>query len=330
MFSNKPFIVAEMSANHLGSLDRALRIVDAAADAGADAVKIQTFTPSQMVGNPDYIIPGGPWHGRRLLSLYEEAHTPREWHKPIFDRCKEQGIVGFSTPFHLDDVAFLETLDCPIYKISSFEINDHELIKACAKTGRTLIISAGMATAEEICKAVAATKRRWDEHIIVLKCTSAYPADASNANLATMTRIAGLSGLSDHTPGIGVAVAAAALGATVIEKHLTLCRANGGPDAEFSMEPDEFAQMVVECRRAAASIGKVTFGPSASEKSSLELRRSLWFAQALPEGTVIQRSHLKSARPALGLSPSRLTSILGKKVKQLLLAGDPVTDDVIS
>ena len=267
-------VVAELSANHNGDLARAISIVDAAARAGAWGVKFQTFTPEQMV-SPDLIIETGPWAGRRALDLYREAHTPREWHKRLFERARELGMTPFSSVFHPDDVAFLETLDCPIYKVSSFELTDHKLLAAAGDTGKPVVISTGMATWEEIKYAAAMIGA---EDLTILKCTSAYPADASDANLLAMAYLDHMPGctafgLSDHTPGIGVAVAAVALGASMIEKHLTLRRSDGGPDAAFSMEPEEFAQLVTECRRAAAAIGEVKYGPARAERASLALRR---------------------------------------------------------
>lgn len=274
----KPFIVAEMSANHLGSLDRAMRIVDAAAEAGADAIKLQTFDPIQMV-DPLKIIESGPWAGQRAITLYKQAHTPRDWHRPIFDHAKRLGLIAFSSAFHPDDVQFLEWLGCPIYKISSFELTDIDLIRCAAKTGKALIISTGMGSKVEIGLAIGTVfNTRPTADLTVLKCTSAYPADARDANLATLYDMrerwpyCGF-GLSDHTPGTAVAVAAVALGADVIEKHLTLSRADGGPDAAFSMDPAEFAQLVTECRRAAAAIGEVRYGPTPAEASSMQLRR---------------------------------------------------------
>ena len=274
---NRPFIVAEVSANHLGQLSRALDLVDAAASAGADAVKLQTFTPEQMA-EPGVIIEAGPWAGRSLLDLYREAHTPREWHAPIFHHARRLGLVVFSSAFHPDDVDFLEGLDCPIYKIASFEITDRNLIRYAARTNKPIIISTGMATREEIAFACDLARGAGCMDLTLLKCTSAYPADASDANLAAMAYMgdafrAHAFGLSDHTPGIGVSVAATALGASVIEKHITLSRADGGPDAAFSMEPEEFRQLVVECRRAAAAIGEVRYGPTPSEAASVLLRR---------------------------------------------------------
>lgn len=273
----KPLFVAEVSANHLGSLKRALAIVEAAAAAGADAVKLQTFTPEQMV-DAGATAKSGPWAGRGLLELYREAHTPREWHRTIFDFAARVGIKAFSSAFHRDDVDFLETLGCPIYKIASFELTDHALIRYAARTGKPLIISTGMATLGEIAMAANAAKTAGCPDLTLLKCTSAYPADCSDANLAAMAWLPRLArcdgfGLSDHTLGIGVAVAAVALGASVIEKHLTLSREDGGPDAAFSMEPGEFARMVTEGRRAAAAIGTARFGPCASEAEMLPLRR---------------------------------------------------------
>ena len=272
----KPFLVAEISANHLGSLDRALALVNEAWLVGADAVKFQTFTPEQMV-DEDKVIESGPWAGRRAIDLYREAHTPREWHKPLFECARECGIVAFSSVFHPDDVDFLETLGCPIYKIASFELTDLRLIAYTASKRRPLIMSTGMATDREIRRALSEAISYGAKNITVLKCTSAYPADASDANLATLDDMwvtwKWAVGLSDHTPGIGVAVAATALGATVIEKHLTLSHKDGGPDAAFSMEPDEFRQLVTECRRAAAAIGEVRYGPTPSEAASLALRR---------------------------------------------------------
>lgn len=273
-------IVAEISANHLGSLGRAVAIIEAAAAAGADAVKFQTFTPEQMVG-PDLVISAGPWAGRHAIELYREAHTPRGWHDALFDRAHALGLVAFSSVFHPDDVDFLQALGCPLYKISSFELTDQLLIRYAARTGKPLVISTGMASFEEITAAVEAAQGCQD--LTLLKCTSAYPARPAEANLVAGQALSGYHfgrisqglkwGLSDHTMGIGVAVAAAALGATMIEKHLTLTRADGGLDAGFSMEPAEFAQLVLECRCAAEAIGEVRYGPTAAEAPYLSLRR---------------------------------------------------------
>ena len=271
-------IVAEVSANHLGSMARALAIVAAAARAGAWGVKFQTYTPNQMVSRETEITEG-PWKGRNALGLYCEAHTPREWHAELFARARGLGLTPFSSVFHPDDVDFLEKMDCPIYKISSFELTDLDLIRHAARTGKPLVMSTGMATVDEISLAVLATRTPYERmtHLTLLKCTSAYPASPADANLATMVHMFKNwpveVGLSDHTKGIGVAVAAAALGATMIEKHLTLRRDDGGPDAEFSMEPEEFRQLVTECRRASMAVGEVRYGPTESEAPSLRLRR---------------------------------------------------------
>lgn len=275
-----PFIVAEMSANHLGDLARAHRIIDAAAGAGADAIKFQTFTPEQMV-DQDKMIETGPWAGWKAIDLYRKAHTPREWHRELFDHARDVGLTPFSSVFHPDDVDFLETLDCPIYKISSFENQDYSLISHAAKTGKPLMISVGMLTITEITHSMVAAKEGHGgangPDVTLMKCTSAYPARPEEINIATIPQMWDLwratPGLSDHTMGIGVAVAAVAYGAQVIEKHLTLRRSDGGPDAAFSMEPEEFRQMVTECRRAAAAIGTVHYGPTPGEAASLLLRR---------------------------------------------------------
>ncbi len=270
-------IVAELSANHLGRFERALAIIEAAARAGADAVKLQTFTPEQMV-DPDATIPEGPWAGANLIDLYQAAHTPRDWHQALFARARELGLECFSSAFHPSDVDFLESIGCPRYKIASFELTDLQLIRYAAATGKPIVISTGMATLAEIAAAVEAAEAA--PSITLLRCTSAYPAEAKDAHLITMEDMRYAFdgrcevGLSDHSMGIGVAIAAAVMGATMIEKHLTLSRADGGPDAAFSMEPHEFAQMVTECRRAVEAIGEVRYGPSTAEAAHLRLRRA--------------------------------------------------------
>ena len=273
--TRRPFIVAEVGANHLGSLARAHSIIEAAAHAGADGVKLQAFTPEQMV-DADKVIEAGPWAGMLAIQLYREALTPREWFPELFNHAKEVGLVAFASVFHPDDVYYLETLECPLYKIASFEITDLTLIRYAAATRKPIMISTGMATSEEIRVAAQAADESPD--LTLLKCTSAYPSDASESNLATMQHLGHFPrcrafGLSDHTRGIGVAVAAVALGASVIEKHLTLRRKDGGPDAAFSMEPEEFELLVTECRTAAAAIGNVQYGPTPGEAAQLLLRR---------------------------------------------------------
>jgi sialic acid synthase SpsE len=277
---SKPFIVAEISANHLGSMARAFRLVDAAKWAGADAVKFQTFTVKGLVADPDAVLSSGPWAGRSLGDLYAEAMTPRSWHQPLFEYARSISIEPFSTPFTPDDVDFLEELGCPRYKIASFELVDHELISYATRTGKPMVMSTGMATEWEIGDAVHAARGCQD--LTLLKCTSAYPATPADANLAAGAALGGYTfgriamgtkwGLSDHTLGIAVPVAATALGAVMIEKHLTLRRKDGGPDAAFSLEPEEFKAMVDACRDAAAAIGEVKYGPTASEAPQVHLR----------------------------------------------------------
>lgn len=349
----RPWIVAELGAAPAGGLEQVLEAVRAAAQAGADAVKIQLWTPDSMCLMPGFEV---SWKGkmRTLAGLYAEAHMPWDWVKPIFECASMHSLTAFASPFDKGAVDFLETLDCPIYKIASFELVDLPLIRYVASKGKPMIMSCGMATMDEIHDAIRAVgeggyikgmrngHRPAQEKITLLKCTSAYPADATNANLATMPKIEyieGLTddvfglgnlapqyGLSDHTPGIGVAIAAAALGASVIEKHFTLSRADGGLDSEFSLEPAEFKQMVVECRRAAAAIGTVQYGPSKGESTSL--RRSLYFAKDLPQGHCVTPGDIVTARPALGLPPSRLAALEGGLVHlyRAVKAGQPTSD----
>jgi pseudaminic acid synthase len=323
-----PYIVAELSANHLGSLERALAIVDAAADAGADGLKIQTWLKDTMCIDDSRTM----WQGESVLlrDLYAEAYLPWEFHKPIFDRCAERGIECFSSPFDRESVDFLESLDCPRYKIASFELVDLPLIRYVASKGKPMIMSTGMATWQEIDSALMASRRPHGD-VTLLKCSSAYPADASDANLKAlrdmMTCFGEPVGLSDHSPGIGVAVAAVALGATMIEKHLTLSRADGGPDAGFSMEPHEFKQMVVECRRAAAAIGEVKYGPGPSESTAL--RRSLYITKDMKAGDILTAECLRTARPALGMAPSHYERVLGWAIKRDIMAGTPMTQDLL-
>lgn len=276
--NSKPFIVAELSANHLGDINRAIMLIDAAHQAGADAIKLQTFTPEQMA-EPGVIVQSGPWAGRELLDLYRETHTPREWHRHLFAQARHWGMVPFSSVFHPDDVAFLETLDCPIYKIASFELTDLDLIRCAARTGKPMIISTGMGTEDEIGDAAYDACEAGCTDLTLLKCSSAYPAPVDQLNLRAMRRLTSFpqcnaTGFSDHTLGHTCAVAATVLGASVIEKHLTLSRADGGPDAAFSAEPDEFAAMVKACREAAAALGGTHFGPTSAEASSVVLRRA--------------------------------------------------------
>lgn len=326
----RPFIVAELSANHMGRLDRALHLVDCAADAGADGLKLQTWSTDAMVGDPEYVMPDGPWKGRNLRDLYREAQTPWIWHKAIFGRALKRGLVPFSTPFDIEALEFLEReVKCEMYKIASFELVDTHLIKAVARTGKPMLMSTGMATFDEIAMAWQTAYNAGARDITLLKCTSAYPTIATSVNLQAMVTLdrafGGNStsvGISDHTMGSAVAVAATALGATVVEKHLTLRRAEGGPDSGFSMEPAEFAQMVHDCRTAAAAIGENRFGPAPGESTTL--RRSLWLAKDIAPGERLTHAHVKTARPALGMEPHRITDVLGKMPILPYRAGTPI------
>lgn len=333
---NSPFVVAEMSANHMGSLDRAHAIVDAAADAGADAIKLQTWSPGSMCIDVSYELTSGPWAGRALVDLYHEAWTPWEWHAPLFEHARSRGLVPFSAAFDRESVDFLETLGVDRHKVASFELVDLPLIRYMASKGKPMILSTGMATFDEISAAVGAAvacrRPRMGRAITLLKCTSAYPADPKDAGLG-LGHMVFLQecmdahiGLSDHTLGIGVAVAAAALGATYIEKHLTLSRADGGPDAGFSMEPAEFKQLVTECRRAAAAIGQVHYGPGPNESTAL--RRSLWVTVDTEVGEPLElQRNVRTARPALGLSPS--FDIHGRRARVPIKAGTPLTMELL-
>lgn len=318
-----PYIIAEISCNHLGGLDRAVDLIEAAKLSGADAVKFQCWKDGMMCLG-DYQIQGTVWAGSRMRDLYRDAWTPWEWFPKLFAHAARVGIECFASVFDHESLAFLESLNCPRYKIASFEITDLPLIEAVAKTGKPIVISTGMASMDRIHAAAAAAK---GVEVTLLKCTSAYPATAACANLATMCDMRGYAktqaGLSDHTLGLVVPVAATALGATMIEKHLTLCRADGGPDAAFSSEPHEFKAMVDACREAALAIGEVRYGPTVEEKSSLQFRRSLYWARPLREGEIILASDLRTARPALGASPADLPKFITRRVRKDMAYGDP-------
>jgi pseudaminic acid synthase len=320
-----PFVIAEMSGNHNQSLERALQIVEAAAKTGAHALKIQTYTPDTMTLDLDerefHIADSKSlWAGSSLYKLYGEAHTPWEWHKPIFDRARELGIVAFSTPFDDTAVDFLESLDAPCYKIASFENTDLPLIRRVAATGKPLIISTGMASIAELDDTVRAAREAGCKDLILLKCTSTYPATADNTNILTIPHMRELFdcevGLSDHTMGVGVSVASVVLGASVIEKHFTLNRSDGGVDSTFSMEPAEMAQLVVETERAWQALGQVSYGPTEAEKKSIQFRRSLYIVQDLQAGAVLTRENMRAIRPGLGLPTKYMEQLLGKKVNQ--------------
>jgi pseudaminic acid synthase len=332
--NHPPFIIAEMSGNHNQSLERALEIVEAAARSGAHALKIQTYTPDTMTIDLDerefHISDSNSlWAGTSLYKLYGEAYTPWEWHKPIFEKARELGMISFSTPFDDSAVDFLESLDVPCYKIASFENTDLPLIRRVAATGKPLIISTGMATVAELDETVRAAREAGCKDLILLKCTSTYPATAENTNILTIPHLRDLFGcevgLSDHTMGLGVSVASVALGATVIEKHFTLNRADGGVDSAFSMEPAEMAQLVVESDRAWQALGHVSYGPTEGEKKSLQYRRSLYIVQDIKAGDVLTKNNVHAIRPGLGLPPKYLDVILGRVVKQDVVRGTAVT-----
>jgi pseudaminic acid synthase len=333
-----PFIIAELSGNHDQSLDKALAMVDAAAKCGADAIKLQTYTPDTITlnlhQNEFYIDnPESLWHGYSLYKLYQIAMTPWEWHKPIFDRAKELGMLAFSSPFDLTAVDYLQQLDVPCYKIASFENIDHQLLAAVARTGKPVIVSTGMASQVELAEAIEVLHANGCQDIILLKCTSNYPARPVDANLQTIPHLAQLFncqvGLSDHTMGIGVSVAAVALGATVIEKHFVLDRSEGGIDADFSMEPAEFSLLVSECRKAKDALGKVHYGCTDKEIASRIHRRSLYIAKDMKAGDIFTAENLRSVRPGLGLAPKFLPQFIGRAVKQDVAMGTPLHWDLI-
>lgn len=335
---HRPFIIAEMSANHNQSLERAFDIVDTAAKAGAHALKLQTYTADTMtldLKSEEFMLRDADslWKDEPLYDLFKKGYTPWEWHKPIMERAIKRGMACFSTPFDESAVEFLETLDVPAYKIASYEITHLPLIREVSKTGKPLLISTGMATVEEIDETLATARNNGAHDIILLKCTSAYPARASDANVLTIPdmreRFGCQVGLSDHTPGIGVALAAVTLGATVIEKHFTLRRADGGPDAAFSMEPEEFASLVTESDRAWQSLGTPRYGPSPAEKASLQERRSLYISSDMKAGEVLSKSNIKCIRPSYGLPPKYYDAVLGKKILRDAKKGTPLQWDIV-
>lgn len=328
-----PFVVAEMSGNHNCSLERALQIVEAAATCGAHGLKIQTYTPDTMTidsREPEFVIsdPSSLWSGKSLYELYGEAQTPWEWHEKIFQRCRELGLVAFSTPFDESAVDFLETLAVPCYKIASFENTDLPLIRKVASKGKPLIISTGMASIAELDETVNEARKAGCKSLMLLKCTSSYPAPPIDTNLRTIPdlreRFQCEVGLSDHTGGIGATVASVVLGATLIEKHFTLRRADGGPDAAFSIEPEEMRSLVAETERAWQSLGQVSYGVSKAEEKSLVFRRSLYVVQDLKAGEPLSPESLRAIRPGYGLPPKFYDSLLGRKARQHIKRGTPV------
>ncbi|MFO1385895.1 MAG: pseudaminic acid synthase [Chitinivorax sp.] len=334
-----PFVVAEMSGNHNQSLERALEIVEAAAKAGAHGLKLQTYTPDTMtldLDEGDFHIsdPNSLWAGTSLYKLYGEAHTPWEWHEPIFRRCRELGLEVFSTPFDETAVDFLEALNVPCYKIASFENTDLPLIRKVVATGKPVIISTGMASIAELDETVRAARQAGCKELILLKCTSTYPATPENTNVRTVPHLRDLFnvqvGLSDHTMGVGASVAAVALGAVMVEKHFTLARADGGVDSTFSLEPEEMRQLVLETERAWQSLGRISYGASEAEKKSMVFRRSLYVVKDMQAGETFSAENVRAIRPGFGLPPKYLETVIGKHARTALKRGTALSWDIIS
>ncbi|MFF7708608.1 pseudaminic acid synthase [Pseudomonas sp. NPDC007930] len=328
-----PLIIAEMSGNHNQSLERALAIVDAAAAAGAHALKLQTYTADTMTLDLDqgeFRIedPTSLWADTSLYQLYQQAYTPWEWHAPIFERARARGLLAFSSPFDETAIDFLETLEVPAYKIASFENTDLPLIRRAAATGKPLIISTGMASLGELELSVRAAREAGCRELVLLKCTSTYPATAQNTHLRTIPHLQAMFGcevgLSDHTMGLGAAVAAVALGASVVEKHFTLSRAEGGVDASFSLEPAELASLVVETERAWQALGQVHYGPTEAERKSLVFRRSLYVVQDMAAGEPFSRANVRAIRPGLGLAPRHIDAVLQRRARGAIRRGTPL------
>ena len=332
-----PYIIAELSANHNGKLETALRIIEEAKKSGADAVKLQTYTADTITLNSDadeFRIKGGLWDGRTLYDLYQEAHMPWDWHKPLFDHARNLGITIFSSPFDNTAVDLLEDLNAPAYKIASFEAVDLPLIKYVASTGKPMIISTGMADAEEIAEAIEAAREGGCKELAILHCVSGYPAPAADYNLRTITdmvkRFGLVTGLSDHTLDNTTAITSVALGASIIEKHFTLDRSGGGPDDSFSLEPAELTALCRDSKTAWQALGSVNYGRKSSEQGNAQFRRSLYFVKDLKAGDVITEDAVRSVRPGFGLAPKYLDIIVGKKVTIAVKANTPVTQNSIS
>ena len=336
---HRPFIIAEMSGNHNQSLDRALELVQAAADSGADAVKLQTYTADTITldvrgGEFEISDRNSLWAGKNLHDLYKQAYTPWEWHEPIIKRANELGLVCFSSPFDESAVDFLDELGVPAFKIASFENSHLPLIRHTAKKGKPIIMSTGLATIAELDEAVTTAREAGCRELILLKCTSTYPATPENTNIRTIPHLRDLfdceAGLSDHTMGVGVSVAAVALGATVIEKHFTLRRADGGVDSAFSLEPEELKSLTVETERAWQSLGHVVYGPTEAEKKSLVFRRSLYIGEDMSAGDELTTDNLRVVRPGKGLHPRHYDSVLGNCVSRDVKKGEPFSWNMIT
>ena len=334
--SEPPFVIAELSGNHNGDLDRAIRLIELAAEAGVDAVKLQTYTADTITldhDGPEFLIHGGLWKGQRLYDLYQDAHTPWEWHAKLFARAKELGVIIFSSPFDETAVDFLEELDCPAYKIASFECIDTPLIQKCAATKKPLIISTGLANQTEILEAVITASEGGANGIALLHCVSAYPANSENYNLRTIPFLQSNYnipvGLSDHSLGTATAVASIPLGACIIEKHVTLDRSEGGPDAAFSLEPQEVAQLVNDCRSAWQSLGEIQVDAVEAEKENRQFRRSLYVVENINKGAELTTENVRSIRPGFGLPPNNLAKVLESRAAHDLSKGTALTWDDI-
>jgi pseudaminic acid synthase len=337
--NHRPFVIAEMSGNHNQSLDRALEIVDAVADAGAQALKLQTYTPDTITFNgasEEFFIrdSGSLWADKNLYKLYTDAYTPWEWHKPIFERAKQRGMIAFSSPFDTTAVDFLESLDVPLYKIASFENTDHILLKRVAQTGKPVIMSTGVASVADLDESVKVLRANGCRDLVLLKCTSTYPATPESTNLHTIPHLRDLFnvpvGLSDHTMGIGAAIAAVALGAVVLEKHVTLRRADGGVDSAFSLEPDELKNLVIESERAFLAMGQVNYTLTAKEQNSLQFKRSLYVVQDMKAGEPFTPSNVRSIRPANGLHTRYYEQVLGQVASEDVKAGTALSWNLIN
>jgi len=330
-----PYVIAEMSANHNGDINNAYKIIDMAKASGADAVKLQTYTPDTLTIDsdlPDFQLTEGLWAGQSLYELYKGAYMPWEWHKPLFDYAKKIGVTIFSSPFDNTAVDLLEDLNAPAYKIASFEAVDLPLIKYVAQTGKPMIISTGMADAQEIQEAIEAAREGGCKELAILHCVSGYPAPAEDYNLRTLAdmqkRFGLVTGLSDHTIDNTTAITSVALGASIIEKHVTLDRNGGGPDDSFSLESEELRQLCIGARTAWESLGKIDYGRKSSENANVKFRRSLYFVKDIKKGEIITNEHVKSIRPGFGLSPRCIDDILGKKLNKRVIAGMPVSFDL--
>lgn len=334
---HEPYVICELSGNHNGSIDRALQLIEAAAATGADAIKIQTYTPDTITidhDGPGFRIEGGLWDGRTLYDLYAEAQTPFEWHQRLFDRARELGVTLFSSPFDETAVDLLESLEAPAYKIASFEAVDLPLIARVARTGKPMIISTGMANEREIGEAVQAARENGCDQIVLLHCVSSYPAPDEESNVRTVADLAErfgvVSGLSDHTFGSAVAVASIALGGCVVEKHFTLRRADGGPDAAFSLEPEEFRSLVEDCKRAWRALGSATYDLQGCERGNITFRRSLYVVRDVPAGDALTSENVRSIRPGYGLAPKHLPEVLGRRANRDLKRGEPLAWDALT